>query len=205
MSEFSRQCLRRLGRHLSLKFFLSLFRHFYDENVQKEIEKNRLVIGSAAAAFDRGTDRRHVDINELFEMTKKVDDEFVKKVDNPLFSIQVRYDDFAEIRKQRIRACINMVFDLLQNWQEDQSFADTVKCTYEEKIYREVLGQLLHLYNIETRMLSNSITAHGPAGAVRHLFSEKLFEAMEKTAEEIAAGYTRRVYASNGRLAPLSR
>jgi hypothetical protein len=199
MLEFSGLCVRRLNNYLPLKLFLSLFQHFLDANVLKEIEKDRLIIEHAAVGFERGKERLEMDVNGLFEMTREVDKEFVKKLSNPVFSIEVRYDDFAEIRKKRILSLINMVFDLLCNWQDASPFPEIVKRTFAEKSYREVLGEVLHLYNIETRMLSNSITLHGPAGRVKDLFTEKLFATMEKTAGDIAVAYARKVY-----VAPIS-
>src|ERR1700690_2449977 len=169
MLEFSGLCVMRLNKHLSLRLFLSVLQHFIDANVLKEIAKNRLIIEHAAAGFKMGKDRMNIDTNELFEMTKKVDNEFMKKLSTPLLSIEIRYDDFAEIRKKRIVSLINMVFDLLCNWQAELSFADIVKSTFAEKSYKEVLGEVLHLYNIETRMLSYSITLHGPARRVKDL------------------------------------
>jgi len=194
MLEFSRLCVGRLNNHLPLRLFLSLFQHFLNDNVQKEIEKDRLIMEHAAASFEWGKVRADMDVTEVFEMTKKVDHEFIKKMSNPLFSIEVRYDDFAETRKKRIVALVSMVFDLLCNWQDALPFADNVKSTFGEKVYREALGEILHLYNIETRLLSNSITFHGPAGKVKDLFAEKLFAIMEKTAGEIAVIYTRKIY-----------
>ena len=152
----------------------------------------------AAAGFGRGMDRAAVGVDELFELTKGIDDEFIKKLSTPLFSIEVRYEDFAEIRKKRIVSFIGMVFDVMGKWQDVLSFADNVKNTYAEKNYREVLREVLHLYNIETRMLSHSFTFFGPAGRVKDLFAEKLFVTMEKTAEDIVAEYTRKVYGDKG-------
>lgn len=200
MIEFSRICVRRLGRHLSLKFFLSLFGHVLDANVHKEIEKDSLIIKHAAAWFDMGKNRTDMDVDGLFGKTREIDDEFIKKLATSLFSIEVRYDDFAEIRKKRILLFANLVFDLLLNWQDTLSFSDNMKNTYPENKYREVLGELLHLYNVETRMLSNSFTFHGPAGKIKDLFAEKLFATMEKTAAEVVAQYTRRLYGAGGPL-----
>ena len=87
-----------------------------------------------------------------------------------------------------------MVFDLLPNWQDKVPFPFIVKTTFTEEGYLKVLREVLHLYNVETRMLSNSFTFHGPAGKVKDLFAERLFTTMEKTAGEIALEYTRRVY-----------
>ncbi len=194
MFEFSGLCVRRLNSHLPLRLFLSALQHYLDANVLKEIEKNRLIIGHAAAGFVTGKDRTHIDAEELFEMTKKVDNKFLEKLSTPFFSMEIRYEDFAEVRKKRIAALADMVFDLLRNWQTELNFAEIVKNTFDEKTYREVLGEVLHLYNIETRMLTNSITLHGPAGKVKDLLAERLFEIMEETAEDIAAAYTGRIY-----------
>ena len=198
MLEFSRRCVSRLDNFLALKLFLSPFRHFLDANVIKEIEKDRLIIKYAAELFEDGSIRDEMDINGIFEKTKKVDEEFINKLSTPFFSIAIRYDDFAEIRKKRIAALVNMALDLLGNWQDGLPFYDIVKTTFEEESYGEALREVLHLYNVETRMLSNSFTFHGPAGKVKDLFAERLITTMEETALEIALVYTRRVYAVKG-------
>jgi hypothetical protein len=195
MLEFSDLCVRRLNRNLSLKLFLSLFQQFFDSNVHKEIEKDRLVIERSVAGHEKGKDRTDIDVAELFEATKSVDADFMKKLGNPFFSMEIRYDDFAEIRKKRIASYVHMVFDLLCNWQHAVPFDDIVKNTFAEKRYREILGEVLHLYNVETRMLGNSIIFYGPAGRVKDLFAERLFTAMEQSAGDIVAAYARRVYA----------
>jgi len=196
MLEFSRLCVGHLNNHLPLKIFLSLFQHFLDANVLKEIEKDRLIIEHAAAVFERGRGRAAVDTEEVFEMTKKTDREFIKKLSNPLFSMELRYDDFAEIRKKRIVSFSGMVFDLLGNWDDGFSFTDVVKRTFGEEGFRTVLNEVLHLYNVETRLLSNSITFHGPAGRARDLFAEKLFTTMEKAARDISVKYACRICAA---------
>jgi len=198
MLEFSRVCVSRLNNYLPLKLFLSPFQHFLDANVIKEIEKDRLIIKYAAELFEAGSIRDEMDINGIFEKTKKVDEEFINKLSTPFFSIAIRYDDFAGIRKKRIAALVNMALDLLGNWQDGLPFYDIVKTTFEEESYGEALREVLHLYNVETRMLSNSFTFHGPAGKVKDLFAERLITTMEETALEIALVYTRRVYAVKG-------
>jgi hypothetical protein len=194
MLEFSGLCISRLVKYLPLKLFFSVFQPYLDANVLKEIEKDRLIIEHAAAAFERGSDRTAVNVNELFEMTKKIDDEFVGSFSVTFFSMTMCYADFAEIRKKRILAFADMVFDLLENWREGLPFADVVKRTFGEERYTEILGGILHLYNVETKILSNSMTFCGPAAKLRGLFAEKLFVTMERTAGEIAAAHAHRTY-----------
>jgi hypothetical protein len=198
MLEFSRTCVRRLNDYLPLRLFLAPFQHFLDVNVLKEIEKDRLIIEHASAHFERGSKKADFDVNDIFEMTVKVDDEFVNKLSNPIFSVVIRYDEFAEIRKNRIASLVNMVLELLRNWRDEVPFHQIVKNAFTEEDYRKVLGEVLHLYNVETRILSNSFTFHGPAGKVKDLFAERLFTTMEKTAGEIAVEYTRRIYVDRG-------
>jgi len=198
MFEFSRRCIGRLNNHLPLKFFLSLFQDFLDANVLKELEKDRLVIEHAAVAFEDGKDRTDVDVHVIFEGTKKIDAAFVKKLPAPVFSIEVKYDDFAEVRKRRIACLLNMAFDLLENWKEEVPFIETVRSAYTEERFSEILGEVLHLYNLETKMLSNSITFHSAANKIKDIFAEKLFTTMERTAEQLASEYTRGIYQGKG-------
>lgn len=194
MFEFSRRCVTRLSNHLPVRVFLSLFRHFLDANVLKETEKDCLIISRAVEAFEVNEDLESIDVNQIFEMTKKVDEEFVKKIATPLLSIKIRYEDFEEIRKRRIETLLMVVFDLLRHWQEALPFVSVVKDAFGEKKFHEVLREILHLYNLETKMLSGSISFHGPARKVKDVFAEKLFFVMEASAEDIALEYARRVY-----------
>lgn len=205
MVAFSKRCLKQLDRHLALRLFLTLVQDFLDANVMKELKKNRLVIGHAATAFGQGKDRQEIDVGQLFEVTKEIDHDFIRSLTNPVLSLQIRHGDLAEVRKKRIRASINMVFDLLGNWQDQLPFADNVKRTYEEKVYRGVIGEMLHLYNRETKMLSNSIILHGPAARVKDLFADRLFTVMEKTAEDIVSVYVREIYADGASSIPERR
>jgi hypothetical protein len=199
MLDFSRLCIARLGHYLPLKLFLSVFQNYLDSNVLKEIDKDRLIMEHAAASFEGGKDRTAIDVDKLFEMTKRIDHEFINRSSSAFFSIRLRYADFAEIRKKRILSFVDMVFDLLSNWPDGLALADVVKRTFKEQRYTEILCEILHLYNLETKMLSNSVAFHGPAAKLKELFAEKLFAVMEGTAGEIAAEYARRAYTGNAR------
>lgn len=200
MEKFSSLCVSRLNNYLPLKLFISPFQHFFDANVLKEINKDRLIIEHSAVHYESGRERDYLDVNGIFEMTTKLDEEFVTMLANPFFSVVIRYEDFSEIRKKRISAFANMVFDLLSNWQDEVPFSKIVKTTFTEESYRKVLREVLNLYNVETRMLSNSFTFHGPAGKMKDLFAKRLFETMEATAGEIALEYSRRIYADKDNL-----
>ena len=151
MLEFSGLCVKRLNNYLPLKLFLSLFQHFLDANVLKEIEKDRLIIEYAAVGFERGKERSDMDVHELFEMTREVDREFVKKLSNPLFSIDIRYDDFAEIRKKRIASLATMVFDLFCNWHTVAHFHHVVKTADDTHMSWKEYPQTSHIFSSSCR------------------------------------------------------
>ncbi len=198
MLSFSRQCVARLDASPPLKLVLSPFQRFFDANVHKEIKKDRLFIEHAAGEFEKGHERSDIDLNGLFEMTKKIDSAFLKSLSNPFFPLKVRYDGLAEIRKSRMLSIINMVFDLLGNWHDASPFFVVVKRTYAEEHYRDLLHEILHLYNVETRLLGNAITFPVPSGSMKDRFAEKLFSTMERTAREVSCAYARSVFEHNG-------
>ncbi|MBA4373976.1 MAG: hypothetical protein C0402_14090 [Thermodesulfovibrio sp.] len=203
MMDFSSRCVERLSSHAPLKLFLSPFKGLLDANVRKEIAKDRMVMEYASSVFEKGNNRTAVDLEGLFESTKKIDSEFVKKFSNPFLSIRIRHDDFADIRKQRISAFIEMVFELLGNWQEGTPFPHIVRQTYTKEGYRTVLSEILHLYNVETKLLGNSITGRGPTAIMTGVFADKLFSTMEILAGEIAEDYSRRTFPNAGGLFPV--
>jgi hypothetical protein len=198
MMAFSSRCVERLNDHAPLKLFLSPFQGLLEANVTKETEKDRLVIEHAAAAFERGSIRTGIDLESLFESTKRIDADFLKKFSSPFLSVTIRHDDFADIRKKRIRSFIEMVFDLLDNWHEGAPLHCIVQKTYTEEGYRAVLTEILHLYNVETKLLGNSITGRGPAAKMTDFFAERLFSTMEKLAMEVAEDYAGRAFAKGG-------
>ncbi len=196
MLTFSGQCVARLDTSLPLRLALAPFHRFFDANVHKEIEKDRLCIEYAADAFEKKLNRSDINLHELFEMTIEIDNAFLRSLANPLFPFEVKFDDLAEIRKRRMLSFITLVFDLLGNWHDASPLAVVVQRTYTEERYRVLLHEILHLYNVETRLLGDAIALPLPVGRVRDRFAEKLFAAMERTAENIARTYAREVFST---------
>ncbi len=188
MQEYSRRSLGRVTGH-SLLFF---FPTYLQGNVQKEIEKDRLIIEEAASAFAAGQAACDLDLEVVFEKTKKIDKAFLDRLMIPSFSISVRYSDIADIRIQRIWRLSKTVYSLLGNWQNTASFTDAVRTAYSEKEFKDIIVEILHLYNLETRMLGEAI--HSPFRKAIRAYLETLFHAMEETMEEMATAYTIEIY-----------
>jgi hypothetical protein len=187
--EFSSRCIGRIEDHVPLKAFLAPFYRFLEANVEKEADKDRLIIECAVAAHYEGTDPRAVSREELFEKTKHVDAAFLKKVSLPLLS-DVPYQYFADIRKKRIDVLFGTVCDLMKNWKEHHSFSETVRKTYSPEQFRKIIIDILQLYTQETMMVAASIKLPFPARIVKDRIEPRLYAIMELVAEEIAGEYT---------------
>lgn len=192
MHEFSRLSLDRIKGHSLLSVAISFISSYMEANVRKEVEKDRLIIEEAAAAFEAGRPACDLDLEDIFEKTKKVDKEFLDNLMIPSFSFSVRYSDFADIRIQRIWRISRSVYALLGKWPDGALFAEAAKKAYAGKAFKELIMEILHLYNLETRMLGDAIRS--PFHKTINAYVETLFHAMEETTEEMASGYTKKIY-----------
>lgn len=194
MHEFSRRSIERLKNRFMFEAFLSIFEGFIEENVNKEIEKDGLVIENAARLFDSGRLMEDDDIEQIFEETKNVDRRFLKRLSaSPLF-IEVDYESIAGIRKERIGVISGMVYELLRRWDEFPTFFSLVKGAYPKSGFRDALYKILHLYCIETRALQGSVRFIDSLQKVKEHFIDTLFSVMEAVAAELPGVITGKIY-----------
>ncbi|HWR72659.1 MAG TPA: hypothetical protein VN604_05790 [Nitrospirota bacterium] len=194
MHDFSELSLERLKDRSFFCMPLPFLRTYMKANVGKEIDKDRLIIEYAAARFREGRTCCDHDIGEMFEMTKQVDKAFLRKVNVPSLTITIRYEDIASIRKSRIDSLSRCVHDLLAHWKDDLPVESAVRAAYRKQDFQDMITEILHLYNQETRQLSNSIRAFGPFQMAVETFAGALYRAMEQAAEDLTAAYTRAIY-----------
>ncbi len=192
MHEFSRKSLEAVQLNSFLSLTLPVFSRYLDANVGKEVEKDRLIIREAAAAFFGGRPSCDLDLEEIFEKTKTVDRRFLDNLSIPSFSISVRYSDFADIRIQRIWRISLTVYEVFKKWPDDASFRQAVRNAYSEYEFRHILDEILNLYSQETRMLGDAIRS--PFHKTIHAYLTSLFDAMETVREGLAAAYARKIF-----------
>ncbi len=194
MHEFSRRSLDRLAAGSRLFMSLPFMSAYLDANVKKEVAKDRLIIEEAAEAFKAGKDACDLDLEDIFEKTKKVDQAFLNNLMIPTFSFSIRYSDFADIRIKRIWRISKTVYALLGKWPDTAAFADVVRNVYTEQSFKELIREILHLYNLETRMLIRSMGLLSPFSKAMTSRAETLFQAMEDAAEDMAHTYTNKIF-----------
>jgi len=198
--KFSDLTFRRLRGISHLVRPLKIFQQHMDINVGKEVEKDRLIVEYACSVFHLGGEIGPAYVDEVFEKTKDVDREYIKKMSLPLVSIEVRYEDIADIRKQRISCLSQAVHSLLSWWDDSGSFEEAVKTTFSAGRFQETISNILHLYSLETLKLTGSIKLIPPLRKVMNSFSQALFEAMEESTKELAAECMEKIYGADAKI-----
>jgi hypothetical protein len=200
LREFSRKSLARVRGHPFLTTTLSFFPSYLERNVKKEVDKDQLIITEAATAFAAGRPACDLDLEDIFEKTRKIDAAFLDGLAIPAFSMTVRYSDFADIRIERIWRLARSVYALLGNWPERRSFHDAARGAYGRDDFLKILIEILHLYSLETRMLCDSLRS--PFSKAIKEYAEMLLHAMEETHAELAALCTEQIYGPEARPCP---
>jgi hypothetical protein len=189
MNEFSRQSVERLRSGLRFRLIMPLFSDLMDANVEKEVEKDVLIIKSAARAFSYGVDGESMNIAELFNETTEVDKRFMEKLLR-LPPLSICYGCIEDIRKKRIKLLVSTVYDILSQWLDSIPFRSAVKRAYSQQEFEVRLNKMLHLYTLETRELSNSFKLP----LAKELFTNTVFNTMEGVADSLAAAFGRKIY-----------
>jgi hypothetical protein len=187
LAAFSERAFAHLtGR--SLKALpLPFVSEYMNANIMKEVEKDRIIIEQAVAAFKAGTRIEELAVDDIIEMTRTVDRAFVKGLMIPSLVIKVRYEDIADIRKKRIRCLAKAVFSLMDNWADSLSFETRIRQAYSEQEFKATMAEFLHLYNLEVRALSSSIKFLNLFSTAIEFFADIIFEVMETAAKEQTA------------------
>lgn len=187
LTEYSRRALAHIIGRQFRSLHLPFVSEYINANVMKEVEKDRIIIERSAAGLQAGSSADSLDVDALFRETQEVDHRFIKELIIPSLSIQVRYEDIAEVRKKRIRCLSAAVYGLLGNWEDAVPFEARVRAVYSKQDLQKILTEVLQLYNQETLILSSSIKFFHPFNIAINAFAETVFDAMELAAEELTA------------------
>jgi len=194
LQKFSSECLARLRKLFLFELVLPVINDFLEANVEKEIVKDRMIIEYAGRAFIKGKQAGEREIQEVYEKTLEIDKVYVEKALSRQFSFSINYESIEEIRKQRIKLIVNNVTTLLSAWGEDDTFEQTARRSLSREEYGERVLGFLHLYNLETRELGDSIRIILPARIAKDMLVMKLFETMQKVSEELMQACQQKVF-----------
>jgi hypothetical protein len=182
---------RTLLREYSVRTLRAL-----EANVDKEFEKDCMVIDAGVAAATSGGSPSDVDTDALFGRTRDVDRTFIQKLSGLPVSLELEYDRIGPVRVRRIEHLLDFVFAICRGWQPGGGMAPAVQSSFDPQELQRVLAELLHLYAQETRFVCDGARLRGPARLVGRVLSERVTHAMQSVKDRVAQDTGERLYAS---------
>jgi len=194
MLAFSRRTADRLSRHTLFGLLLPAFQSFLDINVRKEVDKDQRVMAAAAEAFRGGRAPNLADAEQLLHEARAIDQAFLQQVAPFPLAIDIRYPDIEPTRRQRIERLLAMGHRLLVHWHSTPHFRHAVAQAYSREQFCVALGEILHLYAQETKLLSRSVRLPALIGLARDRLTDTIFTEMEAVAGQLASELTDKAY-----------
>lgn len=186
LEEFSRRTIQGLKKHALFRLMLGPLRDFLESNVNKEIEKDRQVILQAASLvqadkFPTGQDTQH-----LLELAREIDRAFLQQTVLMPVELNLQYRDIEPIRQQRIQYLLNESHQLLRQWQSMSCLRNALAVLYDAPQFAKLLFDILHLYSLETRLLSHAVRLPGLFTFARDSLSQTVYVVMESVARQLS-------------------
>ena len=194
MEEFSRHTIENLKAYNLFRVMLPSFKSFLSVNLEKEVEKDCLVLNYAASAAVAGKPPDHSGVKKLLLKAREIDQVFVQKVSIFPIAITIRYHDIELIRQQRIELQLKEAYQLLLQWKYPSSFRTSMAELYTREQFSDLLGEVLRLYSMETQMLSKSIQIPRILTFARDSLGQTLHSVMERSAVEVTTALCDKVY-----------
>jgi hypothetical protein len=198
MSEFSDRTVRALEHHRSIRLVMPIFLKIMSANVDKELDKDRLVIEVGATTCGGGGTAADVDSSALFERTKSMDRAFIRRLSGLPVNLDLQYAQIRPVRIRRIEHLLEFVCRVCLHWQPSAGLAAAVRLCYAPGELQNVLVELLHLYGLETGFICEGARLRGPARLVGQLLSERVVRAMQSVEGEVAREIGTRLYRPSG-------
>jgi len=199
MEEFSKRTTENLNDYKLFNLMLPTFKSFLSVNLEKEVEKDSLVINFAASAEATGRPPDQSGIRQLLLKAREIDQVFVQKTSIFPITINIRYHDIERFRQQRIELQLNEAYQLFTQWKYPSSLRATITELHTRKQFRSLLSEVLHLYSLETQMLSNSIQIPRILSLARDSLGQMLYNSMERSIVGIATDFSEKIYIRHGK------
>jgi hypothetical protein len=194
MREFSARTVRQLESHTLFRLLLPVFRSFLEINVRKEIDKDRLAILRAAAAWRAGGAPGPADVDALLQQAREVDQRFLREAAVFPVNIRIEYRELEPFRRRRVEMLLAAAHGLFTRWETVPRFRAAVAAQYTRAEFEKLLHEIMRLYAAETRALSRSVNIPSLFNTARDSVSDTVYSVMTGVAGELAVELTRRVY-----------
>ena len=194
MHEFSERTVERLKSSKLFRLLLPAFTSFLKINVNKEIEKDRQIILRARDLSKEGRDPEDGDTDYLLDKAREIDRKFLQDISTLASSIVIHYDDIEQFRRERIERMLNLVWIIMQEWEQAPGFRTAVTSLFTQDQFTSAMKEIFDLYINETRMLSQSVKIPRKLMFTRDTLINKVGSVMEDVAGELTREISSRVY-----------
>lgn len=197
LAAYSRRTTTALRAALPLRLALPHLEPVLALNVEKEVEKDRLVILRARELASSTIPDWTMVLPQLLQATQEIDRRFLARVGRFPVEIVIRYEEIAPIRARRIKLLYDAATKILAARDDTRRLRGAMHATYAREEFAQLLYDLFRLYAEETRSLSRSVRLPGPLVPLRELIAQELLNVMIRVARplasEIAASAFRRL------------
>lgn len=191
---FSQRTTIALRAALPLRLALPHLEPVLALNVEKEIEKDSLVILRARERVALAPPDWNEVLPNLLQATKEIDRTFLVRVGRFPVGIVIRYEEIVPIRTRRMK----LLFDAAQKVPIARDNAHSLRDALQTAFTRDELALLLYelfrLYAEETRSLSRSVRLPGPLAFLREVIAQELLNVMLRVARPLANEITTSAY-----------
>lgn len=193
---FSQRTTIALRAALPLRLALPHLEPVLVLNVEKEVEKDSLVIQRASELTAQFPPDWTEILPQLVQATKEIDQEFLKRIDRFPIDIVIRYEEIVPIRTRRMK----LLFEAAQRIQARHelltSSRKALRATLSQDELTLLLYELFRLYAEETRSLSRSVRLPGPLAFLREVIAQELLNVMLRVARPLANEITMATFVS---------
>ncbi|MCX7794136.1 MAG: hypothetical protein N2257_07030 [Thermodesulfovibrionales bacterium] len=194
MHTFSARTIDNLRHQAFFRVLMPAISKFIDDNVEKEIKKDSLAIKLIFDAFNLERKVSKTEFDKIIEKTKRIDEEFLEKTSSVPLSLKIPYNEVEELRRRRIETLARFVCTILHHWMDEESLHSAIRLAYKKEDLKKLIFNILHLYNLETKILSSSVKLPLILKPAKESLSRALFDTMESVAREIAEEWSARFF-----------
>jgi hypothetical protein len=194
LEEFSRRTTQGLKQHTLFRLMLGPLRSFLEVNVQKEVEKDRHVILHAASLVQAEKFPTQQDTQHLLNLARDVDRAFLQQTEGLPLEITIDYRDIDPLRQQRIQILLTESHQLFRQWQSMTRLRNALAMLYDAPQFAKLLFDILHLYSLETKLLSHAVRLPGIIAFARESLTQTLYIVMESVARQLSQELAGRVF-----------
>ncbi len=183
---YSRRTTTALRAALPLRLALPHLEPVLALNVDKEVQKDTLVILRAGELTTEVPPDWNELLPHLLQATKDIDRLFLARVGRFPVEIVIRYDEIAPIRTRRIKLLYDAARKALASENSGRRLRNAMRASFTRDEFAQLLYELFRLYAEETRCLSRSVRLPGPLVPLRELIAHELLNVMLGVARPLA-------------------